>query len=136
MPTDLTDTRALAGAAAARVIWDINAADAAKLTRQMGVIARTYDDLLNAGATPEMVFAFRGPAVTFIAAGHPQFEALAEKLHALLQRPNVRMEICGIAAMNNGVDLSTVLPGIEPVNNTFVSLIGWQQQGYALIPIS
>ncbi|WP_295882293.1 DsrE family protein [uncultured Thiohalocapsa sp.] len=135
MPSTLTDTHALAGAREARVIWDINATDAKRLTRQMGVIARTYDDLLSAGATPHMVFAFRGPAVTFIAAGHPQFEALAERLRPLMAKPNVRMEICGIAAGNNGVDLATVLDGIEPVNNTFVSLIGWQQQGYTLIPI-
>jgi hypothetical protein len=26
-------------------------------------------------------------------------------------------------------------PGIEPVRNTFVSLIGYQDQGYATIPI-
>jgi intracellular sulfur oxidation DsrE/DsrF family protein len=136
MPNDLTDTHALAGADTARVVWDINAADAQKLTRQMGVIARTYDDLQAAGATPHMVFAFRGPAVTFVAAGHAQFEALAERLRALMERPNVRMEICGIAAGNNGVDLAQVLDGVEPVNNTFVSLIGWQQQGYTLIPIA
>lgn len=136
MPTDLTDTHAMAGAAQARVIWDINATDAEKLTRQMGIIARTYDDLTAAGATPHMVFAFRGQAVTFIAAGHPQLDALGQQLQALQERPNVRMEICGIAAANNGVDPAEVLDGIEPVNNTFVSLIGWQQQGYALIPIA
>jgi intracellular sulfur oxidation DsrE/DsrF family protein len=136
MSEPLTDAHALAGATHARVIWDINAADAAKLTRLMDVIARTYDDLLAAGAEPAMVFTFRGPAVTFISRGHHGFEALAEKLRPLLARPNVRMEVCGIAAMNNGVDLGTVLPGIEPVNNTFVSQIGWQQQGYALIPIT
>jgi intracellular sulfur oxidation DsrE/DsrF family protein len=116
------------------VIWDINATDAAK--RQMGVIARTYDDLLAAGAMPHIVFGLRGLAVTFIAQSHEDFGALAEPLRALLARDNVCMEVCGIAAANNGVDIAAVLDGIEPVNNTFVSLIGWQQQGYSLIPIA
>jgi hypothetical protein len=33
------------------------------------------------------------------------------------------------------VDNATLLPGIEPVGNTFVSLIGYQAQGYATIPV-
>jgi hypothetical protein len=34
-----------------------------------------------------------------------------------------------------GVDNTTLLDGIEPVGNTFVSLTGYQAQGYANIPI-
>jgi hypothetical protein len=29
----------------------------------------------------------------------------------------------------------SLLPGIEPLGNTFVSLIGYQEHGYATIPI-
>jgi hypothetical protein len=33
------------------------------------------------------------------------------------------------------VDPKTLLPGIEHVGNTFVSQIGYQAKGYAIIPI-
>lgn len=144
MNRELNDAHALDGATHVKVIWDINAADPVKLARTLRVVARTYDDLRDQGAQPDMVFAFRGPSVQFIGTQRgtepaevlEALDGIAEQLTKLMQHPGVRMEICGIAALNNGVALSAVLEGIVPVNNTFVSLIGYQRQGYALIPIS
>ncbi len=45
------------------------------------------------------------------------------------------MESCSIATKLMGVDNVTFIPYVKPVGNTFVSLIGYQKKGYALIPI-
>jgi len=53
----------------------------------------------------------------------------------LAKRPGVKMEACSVAARLFDVDSKTYLPGIKPVGNTFVSLIGYQAKGFAVIPI-
>lgn len=40
-----------------------------------------------------------------------------------------------VATRLTGVDAETLLPGVEHVGNTFVSQIGYQAKGYAIIPI-
>ena len=45
------------------------------------------------------------------------------------------MEACGLATNLFKVDNNTILPGIKVVANTYVSLIGYNAQGYAAIPI-
>ena len=52
-----------------------------------------------------------------------------------LREQGVRMEACSVATRLFGIDNATLLEGIKPVGNTFVSLTGYQAQGYANIPI-
>jgi intracellular sulfur oxidation DsrE/DsrF family protein len=138
-----SDRNALEGVTQGRIIWDINMGNAQKLGLYLKVIAETYDDLKRQGVDPDMVFAFRGASVKLISTKHDDLpldevehqEAVASQLKELLSRANVRMEACSIAMRLFGVDTTTLLPGIEPVGNTFVSLMGYQMQGYASILI-
>jgi len=90
-----------------------------------------------------MVFTFRGPSVRLISTDttgvsideEVQRDGVAKQIQALLAKPNVRMEACSVATRLTGVDAETLLPGIEHVGNTFVSQIGYQAKGYAIIPI-
>jgi hypothetical protein len=45
------------------------------------------------------------------------------------------MEACSFATRLFGIDNGTLLEGIKPVGNTFVSLTGYHAQGYASIPL-
>ena len=47
----------------------------------------------------------------------------------------MRQEICAVATRVFGIDNDTVLPGLTPVADGFVSLIGYQAQGYHLVPV-
>jgi len=47
----------------------------------------------------------------------------------------VRMEACSVATKLFNVSNKSLLNGIKPVGNTFVSLTGYQAKGYASIPI-
>ncbi|WPL17464.1 hypothetical protein Thiowin_02483 [Thiorhodovibrio winogradskyi] len=137
------DTEALRGVDLGRVAWDINLGDPAKLALYLKVMDETYADLQRQGVKPEMVFTFRGPALALITTDQmdvpldqeEHYAAIAAQINALQAKPGVRMEACSIAARLLKVDTQSLLPGIVPVGNTFVSQIGYQAQGYATIPI-
>ena len=136
------DAKALDGLEQGRVVFDINISEPKKLPLYLMVIDETISDLERQGVKPDVILTFRGKAVTLISTDHDNIELTdleyvekaAEQLEAL-QKRGVRMEGCSVATRLFGVDNATLLPGIEPVGNTFVSLIGYQSQGYAMIPV-
>jgi intracellular sulfur oxidation DsrE/DsrF family protein len=136
------DAKALEGVEQGRVVFDINISEPTKLPLYLMVIDETISDLERQGVKPEVILAFRGEAVKLVSTDHEAIE-LTDLEHvekaaaqlAALQKRGVRMEACSVATRLFGVDNATLLPGIAPVGNTFVSLIGYQAQGYATIPI-
>ncbi|WP_019593889.1 DsrE family protein [Thioalkalivibrio sp. ALM2T] len=137
-----TDARALEGVDQGRVVFDLNNNDPEMLALYLMVIRETHEDLTDQGVEPDMILAFRGQAVTMISEDRERFEltefdhldAIEEHIAALREK-GVHMESCSVATRLFGVDAGELLPGIEPVRNTFVSLTGYQAQGYAVIPI-
>lgn len=132
----------IAGLESTRTIFDINIKDAGKLALYLQVIKMTYNDIVNAGLKPEMVIAFRGPSVRLINNKTELFEdedqQSLNKAAIILEelaRLGVRLEACAIAINLFKIDNETLLPGISVVGNTFVSLTGFQNKGYALVPI-
>lgn len=136
------DADALKGVEKGKVIFDVNMTEAKKMTLYLMVINQTVDDLEKQGVKPEVVLAFRGKSVRLISTDREDME-LTDNEHldkiatqlSDLQKKGVRMEACSIATKLSNVDNKTLLKGIKPVGNTFVSLIGYQAQGYANIPI-
>lgn len=137
------DRAALEGVTAGKVVWDINMGDPRKLSLYLRVIQETYDDLVRQGVAPDMIFAFRGRSVLLISTEreeipleqHIYLDEVAELLADLSKRPGVKMEACSVACRLFGVKAEKLLPGIQAVGNTFVSLIGYQAKGYGTIPI-
>lgn len=136
------DADALRGVSTGKVIFDINMAEPKKMTLYLSVIRETVDDLKRQGVTPDVILAFRGLSVRLVSKDREQMELtdfdhldkIAEQL-ADLQQQGVKMEACSVATRLFNVDNKTLLDGIKPVGNTFVSLTGYQAQGYANIPI-
>jgi intracellular sulfur oxidation DsrE/DsrF family protein len=125
-----------------KAIYDVNVGKAEKLSLYLRVIAQTVTDVEGQGLRPDFVVALRGSAVRLVSSDKGLFdEAEHEKLGlvatqvAELQKRGVRFEACSIATDLFGVDNGSLLPGVQAVGNTFVSLVGYQTQGYALVPI-
>lgn len=139
----LDDQAALEGVTEGKVVWDINAENPVKLSRQLQVIARTYDDLLRQNVKPLMVFTFRGLSTTFITQDNSKFSGEALEAVALIQstlqnltnKDGITLEVCAIASNRMGVAPEALLECTPLVGNTFCSLIGYQAKGYALIPV-
>ena len=136
------DSDALKGVKTGKVIFDVNMVDPKKMTLYLMVIRQTVDDLVRQGVKPDVILAFRGLSVRLISNDRENIE-LEEHIHldkiaeqiADLKAQGVRMEACSVATKLFKVDNKSLLDGIKPVGNTFVSLTGYQAQGYANIPI-
>lgn len=143
LATDAPDDRdALRGVSKGKVVFDINMAEPEKMALYFSVIKQTVDDLIRQNVEPDVILAFRGRSVRLVSKNRDQMELtdfehldkIAAQL-AALQKQGVRMEACSVATRLFKVENNSLLDGIKPVGNTFVSLTGYQAQGYANIPI-
>lgn len=99
--------------------------------------------LVAEGLKPDFVIAFRGATVRLLTTETWSFEEedqatlnTARTMLRELKDGGVRLELCSVATSLYKVDNKTVLPELTLVDNTFVSLIGYQSKGYALVPIN
>ena len=138
------DADALEGIETGKVIWDITLSNPSRLLFVMKVIDETYEDLVKQDITPDMVFTFHGRVLKLLSSQPIELdldeevalEELLELIQALSKKPGVKMESCSVASRILNIDNDTIIPEVKPVGNTFVSLIGYQQKGYSLIPIN
>lgn len=91
---------------------------------------------------PEVVVVFHGPVVKLITSNREGFSAedsaALDKFADMIRQmkaEGVRFEVCLYAAKVLGVDPATILPEIDHVGNGFISVIGYQNQGYAVVRI-
>ncbi len=136
------DADALKGVKVGKVLFDVNISNAKKMSLYLSVVQETVTDFERQGVKPDVILAFRGHAVKIVSTNQentelPELENV-EKVAAQLadlSAKGVRMEACSVATRLFGVDNASMLPGIKVVGNTFVSLTGYQAQGYAIIPL-
>jgi intracellular sulfur oxidation DsrE/DsrF family protein len=114
-----------------------------KLATYLEIIEGTYDNLVRENVRPDFVLVFIGPSVQFLTS-EPAEEIVFEYSEDLkriaestvrLHKLGVRQEVCAVATQVFGIDNATLLSGLTLVGDGFVSLIGWQAQGYHLVPV-
>lgn len=138
------DTQALKGVSAGKVVWDVSMANPEMLALYLSVVRETYDDLVRQKVKPEMVLAVHGVPVKYLVKDRsalpfeiqPKVDEVVGHLEKLAALPGVRVEVCSVANRLMGVDNASILPAFHVVGNTWVSLIGYQAQGYAVIPVN
>ena len=86
-----------------------------------------------AGSNSEFVVIFMGAAVTLLSTTKSD-HAIASKI-AEMAKDGIKLELCQLAANVFGVDMNAILPGLLPVANGWISLIEYQTDGYALVPV-
>jgi len=139
----INDAAALGDLKTGKGVFLVDIGDAKKLNFYLKVIQGTYKGMKEQGVDPEFVLVFIGPSVKYLstspsveteqAAGGVlmEIESNVEALAAL----GVRQEICAVATRVLGIDNKTVLSGLTLVGDGFISLIGYQSQGYHLVPV-
>ncbi|MFA9460650.1 DsrE family protein [Thiohalorhabdus methylotrophus] len=138
------DSAALKGVTEGKGVFLVDIGDPRKLGLYLNLIPGTYRNLADQGAEPDFVLTFIGPSVKFLTKDSDSLRALEheaalkrvrqgiDKLRAL---DNVRLEVCNVALEVTGTDADKLLPGLEIVRDGFVSMIGYQEQGYHLVPV-
>ena len=136
------DAAALRGLKEVKVAYDLTEEDGKRLLNQISVIEETRQSLIAQGTTPHFVLSFRGPATRLVQSDtekiKPEDRALAAqivaKLEAMSKAPGVDgMEQCAIAIRQQGTKAENVIPPIKVVGNAWISLMSYQNKGYAYI---
>jgi|WetSurMetagenome_2_1015567.scaffolds.fasta_scaffold40957_5 predicted peroxiredoxin len=141
---EINDSSALENLSTGKVLWDITIDNPKKLALYLSVIKETYEGLLKQNVSPDMIFTFHGGVVKLISTNpekvpledHDELDKVQQLLNELQKKEGVKMESCSIATRLFGIDNKTILEGIKPVGNTFISIIGYHSKGYAVIPIN
>ena len=132
----IDDAAALAGVEEAKGVFQIDFTEAEKTAFYLEIIRGTHANFVRQGVEPHLVVVFIGPTVKFLTteAGEdvadPATLMRIESEVARLAELGVRLEVCAVATEVFGVDNDTLFDGLSLTGDGFVSMIGWQAQGY------
>jgi len=139
----INDHAALGDLKVGKGVFLVDIGDANKLKFYLDVIQGTYKGMKNQGVEPDFILVYIGPSVKYLSTSpSPETEQAAggllmeielnvEALDAL----GVKQEICAVATRVFGIENDTVLSDLTLVGDGFISLIGYQAQGYHLVPV-
>ncbi len=139
----INDQAALADLKVGKGVFLVDIGDAKKLNFYLEVIQGTYKGMKSQGVEPDFVLVYIGPSVKYLTTS-PSTEAEEaaggllldiESNVAKLAALGVGQEVCAVATRVFGIDNNTLVPGLTLVGDGFISLIGYQAQGYHLVPV-
>ena len=139
----INDQAALGELKVGKGVFLVDIGDAKKLNFYLDVIQGTYKGMKEQGVEPDFILVFIGPSVKYLSTS-PSPETEQEAGGVLMEIESnveaiaslgVRQEVCAVATRVFGIDNKTLLPGLTPVGDGFISLIGYQSQGYYLVPV-
>ena len=125
-----------------RAVFDVRTSDAKSLLFILKVVEETRAEIVERRAEPHFVLAFRGGTLPLLTA-QPKADTAAEKaiLEEVrerlteLRRKGVQLEACNVAARLFKIREADLADSLTLVSNSLVSLIAYQNQGYALVPM-
>lgn len=133
---------ALHGLTGTKAVFDLNQGNPDILALRLQLVEETYQQLKTAGTAPKFVLVFRGKASSYLTTGETYVDQKdlekKQKIKTLLQhlsQQGIPLKQCAIAARLAKIDTDDFLPFIKVVANGYTSLIGYQNQGYALVPM-
>jgi intracellular sulfur oxidation DsrE/DsrF family protein len=141
--TTINDQASLGDLKVGRGVFLVDIGDANKLNFYLSVIQGTYKGMKDQGVDPDFILVFIGPSVKYLSTSPSseteqeaggllmEIESNVEALAAL----GVKQEICAVATRVFSIENNTILPGLNLVGDGFISLIGYQAQGYHLVPV-
>ena len=105
-------------------------------------IHQTYKEMAAMKKNPVFVVVFIGPSVKLISKNREGFspedlkslDEIANTISAMA-KDGINFEMCLVAAKFFNVDPASVLPEIKGVGNGWIPIIGYQAQGYSLVPV-
>lgn len=139
----LDNREATQGIETMRAVYDMRKSDPDVMLAYLRGIATNHENLIKEGVEPDLRMVFIAEAVKFINTD-PQPEIAIDHADTLeeiakaverLDELGVKMEVCAAATRAYGVDNDTILDPIQPVRSGFIAVMGYQNQGYALVPV-
>ncbi|MDW7773181.1 MAG: DsrE family protein [Desulfobulbaceae bacterium] len=134
---------ALNGVNNIKAVFDVRANAPKTVWIYLDLIHKTFKDrnIKEITDKPEFAVVFIGPAVKLISTNTEGFTAEEKEMIgkiaatvSAMASDGIKLEICMYAANLMGVDPASILPEIKQVENGWISMIGLQARGYALVP--
>ena len=132
----------LTGVDSVKAVFDVRVANPKVAAVHLDLIHKTFKDqnLTINSKKPDFVIIFMGPAVKLVSKARTGFTSEDQKqLDAIagiildMAKDGIKLEICVAAVHLTGGDTASILPEIKQVGNGWISAIGYQHKGYALI---
>jgi intracellular sulfur oxidation DsrE/DsrF family protein len=136
---------ALKGVKGVKTVFDVSQGSPQVANVVFWAIRNVHDDKSTRSLSepPQVAVVFHGPAVKMISTDRNGFkdtdnEALDQFAKTIqeMKSAGVRLEVCDYALKVMGVDPATILPEVDHVGNGFISIAGYQAQGYSTITIN
>lgn len=124
------------------VYFDVKADSAAKLAKRMEWINDTYEQITEQGLKAHFIIGFRSHASFFVTRGEDYIDeteiptkAKIEQWLKEFRKKGIVMEQCGLSAELFDIDEEDFLDEIRVVKNSYVSIAGYQNRGFAYVPM-
>lgn len=129
--------------AEAGVVWDFILGEPDKFALRLGDLRDTMNAFEGRGMKPRFAMIARGPASKLVtknppAQATPELQKAAARVAPLLEELAARgllVEQCGVALVRQGVRREDLLPFVTVIENSYVSIVDYQLQGYAYVPV-
>jgi len=127
-----------------KVLFNISLGDPTFNNIVLWAVRNVYQDetVRTLSEKPRVAIVFHGPAVKLLSSDRSGFEkkdiAEIDKFQASLRemkKEGVTLEVCLYAAKVMGVDPANIMPEIDQVGNGFISIAGYEAQGYSMINV-
>ena len=133
---------AMKGITSVKAVFDERESNPKNAAFHLKGIHQTYKELAAMKKNPVFVVVFIGPSVKLISKNREGFspedlkslDEIANTISAMA-KDGINFEMCLVAAQFFNVDPASVLPEIKGVGNGWIPIIGYQAQGYSLVPV-
>lgn len=127
-----------------KVVFDVSLGNPTFANAVFWAVRNAYQDeaVSTLPEKPQVAIVFHGPVVKLLSSDRSGFDTKdygeIDKFQDTLRqmkKEGVKLEVCLYAAKVLGVDPATIMPEIDQVDNGFISVAGYQAQGYAVVTI-
>jgi intracellular sulfur oxidation DsrE/DsrF family protein len=135
---------ALKGVKSVKTVFDVSLGSPQTANVVFWAVKNVNDDqqVRALSEPPHVAVVFHGPAVKLISTDRKGFKDSDSKaldqfadMIRQMKKEGVTFEVCDYALRVMGVDPATILPEVDHVGNGFISIAGYQAQGYSVITI-
>lgn len=138
----LSKVNVLVGNNEVKAYFDVQIGEPDKLLIRLKMIETTYSQFLASGISPHFIIGIRGKASNFFTKDNdyvldvdiPVKKKIASMVDQFKAK-GFRMEQCSLAAGMQEISVADFLPLVEVVSNGYASMIVYQSQGYAFVPM-
>ena len=143
-PAAAGEYAALDGVKQIKAVFDVSLGVPEKANGVFWAVKNVYEDksVRTLSKKPQVAVVFRGPAVKLVSTDRQDLkdfdEEWLDKFASTVRRmkkDGVTFEVCLYAVKTQRVDPATIMPEVDKVSNGFISIIGYQAQGYSVVTV-